>query len=369
VNILVLTKRQYTNKDLIDNQYGRLWEIPLELLKNGHNIKGVCLSYRRRGNHGFALTINDLTLNWVSFNLIPSFLSYIYYLGCQFKSFKPDIIWTSSDTFHVILGFLLGKIYHVPCVVDLYDNYEAYKLSKVSGIIPFFRLVVKNADAVSVVSEPLIELVKTSYKAKGKLIVIENAVDTAVFYSRNKTASRQIFNLPENAKIIGTAGALDEGRGISDLYLAFDRLSKEMPNLYLAVAGSGSREHTIFQHPNIRDFGVLPNADVAVFLNTLDAAIICNKDSDFGRYCFPQKAHEILACEIPLISANVGAMAKLLKDNPDCLYEPASPIDLAKKIELKLETLTKLQIPINTWAKQADVLERLMETTIATYGL
>jgi teichuronic acid biosynthesis glycosyltransferase TuaC len=369
VKVLVLTKRQYTNKDLIDDQYGRLWEIPLALLKNGHNIKGVCLSYRRCRNYGFVLTTNDLTLNWVSFNLIPSFLSYIYFLRSQFKSSKPDIIWASSDTFHVILGFLLGKIYHVPCVVDLYDNYEAYKLSKVTGIIPFFRLVVKSADAVSVVSEPLIELVNTSYKAKGKLIVIENAVNSDLFYPQPKKTSREKFKLPENAKIIGTAGALDEGRGIDVLYTAFDSLAKDIPDLYLAVAGSGSREHPIFRHPNARDLGLLSNSQVAVFLNTLDVAVICNKDSDFGRYCFPQKAHEILACGVPLVAANVGVMSELLKNNPECLYDPKNPLDLANKIATQLKTPATLKIPINTWAKQAKKLESFMERTIATFGL
>jgi len=31
MRIVVLSKRQYTNKDVIDDRYGRLWEIPMAL--------------------------------------------------------------------------------------------------------------------------------------------------------------------------------------------------------------------------------------------------------------------------------------------------------------------------------------------------
>jgi teichuronic acid biosynthesis glycosyltransferase TuaC len=211
-------------------------------------------------------------------------------------------------------------------------------------------------------------LVATVYKPKGRLLVIENAVNTHLFYPREKKASRQFFRLPEKSRIIGTAGALDENRGIGILYAAFDCLYKENPNLILAVAGSGSREHPIFKHPNIRDFGMLSNEDVAVFLNVLDVAIICNKDSDFGRYCFPQKAYEILATGIPMVSANVGAMAAMLQKYPECLFDPLDTTDLSKKITVQLTTPTRLEISVNTWAKQAEKLEKLMKGTNATFG-
>jgi teichuronic acid biosynthesis glycosyltransferase TuaC len=368
LNILVLTKRQYTNKDLLDDHYGRLWEIPLCLFKKGHNIKGVCLSYRKSNRDKYSLSENNRNLEWVSLNFLSLPFNCICYLKCQFNLFKPDVIWASSDCFHVLLGYILGKIYRIPCILDLYDNYEAFKLSKFTGIIPIYRLVLKNADAVSIISKPLLYLVKKNYKAKGTLTVIENAVDTEIFYPRNKNTSRKTFNLPENAKIIGTAGALDESRGIDSLYTAFVNLSKEIVDLYLVVAGSGSRKHPIFKHPNIRDFGVLPNKDVAFLLSALDVAIICNKKSEFSRYCFPQKAYEILASETPLISANVGAMSLLLKDNPECLFNPLEPHDLANKIASQLQMPTKLAVPINTWCKQSELLENLMKITIATYG-
>ena len=48
MRILVLTKRQYMGKDLLDDAYGRFYELPLELAALGHEVRGVCASYRRR---------------------------------------------------------------------------------------------------------------------------------------------------------------------------------------------------------------------------------------------------------------------------------------------------------------------------------
>ena len=61
------------------------------------------------------------------------------------------------------------------------------------------------------------------------------------------------------------------------------------------------------------------------FINSLNLAVICYSDSAQGRYSFPQKAYEILACRVPLVAASVGTMQDLLKDQPKCLFEPGQP--------------------------------------------
>ncbi len=50
MRILVLTKRQYTNKDLIYDLFVRVYEHPQELVKRGLMVTGFCLSYCPRNN-------------------------------------------------------------------------------------------------------------------------------------------------------------------------------------------------------------------------------------------------------------------------------------------------------------------------------
>ena len=48
MRILFLCKRQYTGKDLLDDQYGRLFEFPRILSQRGHRVAGFSVSYRPR---------------------------------------------------------------------------------------------------------------------------------------------------------------------------------------------------------------------------------------------------------------------------------------------------------------------------------
>src|SRR4029434_5729673 len=42
MKILVLTKRQYMGKDLLDDRFGRFCEVPLELAHLGHDREAIC---------------------------------------------------------------------------------------------------------------------------------------------------------------------------------------------------------------------------------------------------------------------------------------------------------------------------------------
>jgi glycosyltransferase involved in cell wall biosynthesis len=365
LKILVLTKRQYTNKDLLDDQYGRLWEIPFHLASIGHEIKGVCLSYRKRDNYtSFFKPSADQNIEWISFNIFSGFMRYLLCINQLLRKFKPDVILASSDCFHVIWGVVLGKIYKVPCVVDLYDNYESYKLSKITKVSYLYRYALKKADAISCVSKPLKEFLINACQLKVKIEIIGNAINDDLFYSRSMDECRKHFQLSRNIKVIGTAGALEGSRGIANLYRAFESVVQKNHNLYLAVAGKGKRDDKVFQHSNIIDLGVLPYHEVPLFFNMLDIAIICNVDNDFGNFCFPQKANEILACKTPLIAANVGVMADMLELERASLFNPEDWLDLANKIQQQLIRPKVLDIPCITWSVQAEKMENLTKAVV-----
>lgn len=353
MKILFLCKRQYTNKDLLNDKYGRLWELPSRLCKSGVEVSGVCLSYRRIVTKDFHPPGDNNLPAWKSFNLYPDLFGYLKFLHFQFCKFAPDFIWVSSDCFHVIWGWLLSRVYRVPCVIDLYDNYEYFKLSKIPGITALYRFVLKRSEAIVCVSEPLRQWVLDNCRSQGELFIVGNGVDKKRFFPRSKRECRRHFNIAGDIKLIGTAGALTRTRGIHHLYRAFESLVEKNPNLYLAVAGPGERKDPIFAHANVFDLGVLPYSEMPLFINMLDVAVICNENNDFGRYCYPQKANEIFACRQSLVAANTGAMSDLLKPYPEYLYQPSTFIDLANKLQEQILTQSKLNLTVETWDSQA----------------
>jgi teichuronic acid biosynthesis glycosyltransferase TuaC len=356
-NLLLLTKRQYTNKDLIDDKFGRIREIPLELARNGHNVTGLCLSYAQR-EEGWT---RDELVSWKSINAtrwkLPGLVA--FFLEAFKLSRRADIVWAGSDSFYGIIGQFLAFARHIPVVFDLYDNFEYFFVAKLPLVKQLYRWTVRHCDAVICISRPLAALIK-SYGRKHGIYVLENAVRADLFRPMDKADCRGKLGLPADCTIIGTAGALTKNRGIRLLFEAFEILQKTHRDLHLAVAGP--RNIPMPHGRKIHDVGILELKDVPVFLNALDVAVVCNQHNEFGKYCFPQKTREIMACNIPIIAADVGSMSEMFSDKPDWLYDPDNVSSLVNAIEQRLTNRSTDYASSPTWADLAGTLENIFST-------
>jgi glycosyltransferase involved in cell wall biosynthesis len=348
--------------DLLDDRFGRFRELPLELAHLGYVVKGVALSYRPKDERIFidGDSPQDSNVSWQSINLrhgvVPHLTRYLARVTDIAKKFRPDLVWACSDAYHAIFGTWLANKLGVSCIVDLYDNFESFKATWAPGVLPRFKRAVQIADGVTCVSRLLADHVTREYRRKGPTLVLPNAVRTDIFFPRDRIACRNQLGLPEQATIIGTAGALDKNRGVNKLFHAYALLVKDVPTAHLALAGPRHRFSAIPMKPMIHDLSTLRLETVPVLLNALDVAVICNRNSKFGRYCFPQKAYEIIACRVPLVAAAVGSMNELFAEYPQCLYEPESANSLAHAIERQLAARTVVNLPVPSWADSAKQL-------------
>ena len=357
MKIFFLHKRQYMQKDVIDDCYARLYELPNQLARQGHQVMGLCLSYFKR-EEGVSLHYQEQagSLEWRSINLgmfiILGLSRYIKTVFPLIKSFKPDVILGSSDCPMVILAALFSRLTSTPYFIDLYDNYESFGLAKIPGILPLYRWAIKGAKGVCCVSEPLSAYIRQRY-GHDNVITIESTIKGGDFYPQDKITARTAFNLPINPKILGVAGSLNKERGIGLLYQSFLKLADKYSHLHLALAGPVDTKAPIPVHPQIHYLGLLPHESVSDFYSALDLAVVCMRDTEFGRYAFPQKTYEILACKTPIVTARLGALGEVFKDYPQCLYEPDNQADLEDKIECLLLNPQVIDIPIPTWRDQA----------------
>jgi glycosyltransferase involved in cell wall biosynthesis len=95
-------------------------------------------------------------------------------------------------------------------------------------------------------------------------------------------------------------------------------------------------------------------------VNALDVAVICYADDDYGKYCFPQKTREFMACDVPVIAAGVGGLREIFRDNPGWLYEPGSAVSLARTLEKRLSDGATAYAPSPSWEDLAKKLEGIM---------
>jgi glycosyltransferase involved in cell wall biosynthesis len=364
MKILVLTKRQYMGKDLLDDRFGRFCELPLALAQLGHEVQGISLSYRRRAEGSITDSVpsQDGRVIWHSVNLlngfVPALQNYIKQAQQLTRDFYPDIIWACSDAYHAIFGYRLSKEYQTKCVIDLYDNFEAFGATNLPLVLALFKRAVKRADGVTCFSQRLAERIILIHSRVKPTVVIESGVNTESFSPLDRTLSRRKIGLPEDATIIGTAGALHRDRGIDVLFRGLEILNVENGDIHLALAGPRERRSFIPKSPNIHDVGILSWDRVPLLINALDVAVSCYRDSEIGRYSFPQKAYEIIACQTPIVAAAVGTMIDLLSSHPECLFEPDNPESFARAVRSQLARPASIDLKAPSWADSARQLEK-----------
>lgn len=363
MNIVYLCKRQYMGKDVLDDRYGRMFETPLEFSRQGLDVSCFSLSYR---NRGYCSTYLNSHLEWTSFDF-----NTVYPLGLyrivqavlnHVRVSKSASIIATSDIIHLGIGSYISHKTGVPLISDIYDNFESYGMYKLPFMQTVYRNALKKSRAVTCVSKPLSEYIEKYCSKACKIEVIENAVDHSVFKPLPKMDSRRKLSLPEDVILIGTAGALSKSRDIGVLYHAYKLLQSNRSDIHLVLAGRRSIKVPIPDYGNIHYLGELDHNDISCFYNALDIAIVPLTDSAFGRYCFPQKACEILACKRPLVSSSVGVMKDLLRDYPECLYDDGNIEMLFEKILGQLNRATVPNVLVPDWTDQARKIMKLIES-------
>ncbi|MDD2464667.1 MAG: glycosyltransferase [Desulfobulbus sp.] len=365
MKLFFLSKRRYMNHDVIADRYGRLYHLPREVSARGHDCYCTCLSYQNAPylvEEHQSPSQNAGTFRWYAWpagllgTKIPAFLHNVSQL---IATLRPDAIIGESDALHVIFARLVSRRTGIPYFIDLYDNFESFGLYRLPGIAQGYSAALRDARGVSTVSKALERHISAVYPHKPTQ-VLESTIAPDQFKPYPKAESRVFFNLPLDAILVGTAGSLSANRDTGTLYEAFKRLHATMPQTRLVLAGP-THGNPPPPHPGIVYLGELPHQQVPKLFSALDLAVICMNDDQFGRYAFPQKAYEIIACGTPVVAAKVGALEELFAANRTFLYRPGDVENLKKTITDHIADHPIHQFfPIPSWADQAKKLERFI---------
>lgn len=346
------------NQDLLNDRFGRFREIPLALAQKGHRVKGLCLSYAERDEG----QVKDGPAFWQSIN--ASQLKALGLVKFFFEASKlakqTDVIWACSDSFYGVIGCLLGRFYKRPIVFDIYDNFGEFFVAGLPIAKQLYHWAIRQSDAITCLSPSFAKYLKEKHGRTKHVYPIEFAVRDDLFKPMDKNHCRETLGLPSDALLIGTAGGLFINRDVHLLLDAYGRLSEKYPKLQLALAGPLDPELPIPDNDRIHYLGVLPFDRVPYFMNALDVAVVCYADDQFGKYCFPQKTREFMACDVPVIAANVGSLKEIFKDHPEWLYEPGNVQSLMEVLEKRIDDRTSHYPIPPTWSDLAQILERVM---------
>lgn len=362
MRIAFLCKRRYTGKDVVTDRFGRLHEIPWQLARLGHEVRGFCLDYHHHGHADVTYDVNPpgyMSWNARSLGLLrlPQLVSYPWQLLSQLRADRPDLLIGASDIPHVVLTAWLSRQIGVPYALDLYDNFEGFGQARIPGAVQALRSAVRGAGLVIAVSEPLRSWVHTQYGRTGPVLHMPNAIDKAVFRTGNRNAARERLSLPKDAELVGTAGGLSRSKAVDTLYAAWPVIAAARPRARLVLAGPKESSLALPEGDRVHYLGNLTHPEVADVFNALDVGVVTVADTVFGRHCFPQKAYEMLACGLPVVASEVGVMAEILRNFPRLIYRPQDVSGLVQAVNYQLDAQIHVPLHIHDWSDLVSAID------------
>lgn len=352
MRIALFCKRHYTNRDLLSDRFGRLYHLPLELSKLGHDVLVIAADYR-------SMQRETITSGAMQIHSIPvlsgcglGFMTSVYRL---FRTFRPDVLVASSDIHFGLIGNFLAKRFEIPFVFDVYDDYSVFALAKLPGMRKAFAKVVKRADLLVTASVPLATRLGG---ADRQVMVVENGVDQSLFRPLDKTVSRASLGIPAEDTVIGFFGSIAKNRGIEQLIEAQRIIARTRPNTRVLLAGTNQIGLPL-DVPGVDYRGALPQDRLPALINACDVVVIPYLPDPQVNMSNACKIAEYVACGVPVVTTRVSNFADIFADAPQAVCEPGDPKALAQTILRQIEAPQMLSLESRnfTWTALAKKLE------------
>ncbi len=350
MKILVLTKRQPMNRDLVERPYGRFYYVPYYLAERGHQVRMLSVAHRpcvafEGDKHG---------LHWFSASPVHSPLDFTRSLKRAIFGFKPDWVFGFSDTYYGIAAVALARRVGARSLVDAYDNYCAY--------VPRFRALhrawfasMARADMVTVAGPSLTRLIQDNGR-RAPILELPMSVDPVGFLPMPMEAARAHLGLEQKTRLIGYLGSVARNRGIEVLFRAMELIRTKQPDVKLLITGRVEAGLTL---PNDTiALGYIPDDLMPVALNAVNCVAVINRSSEFGNYSYPIKLYEAMSCNIPIVASATESTKHILRSQPECLVQPENSDTLANALISALRNGRVSYQPIPDWKTSVEILEK-----------
>jgi len=339
MNILFIGKRFYTNRDALQERYGRIYQFPWNWSETGSKVELWLIDYHSKDN--VKIKDNKLSVISTSIRRLSWVSKFIQVISTWRRHSQPDIIISSGDCYIGILGWVLARILRVQFVFDIYDKYDEFSGYRRLYLFDPFQFLLSHADKCIFASRPMLNLYSRNCKIG---ILAPNGIDTNKFHEMDKYDCRVRFGLPKDKLFVGYFGSLDEQRGIDDLVDAINLLRNNNENIELLVAGV-LRPGLKFEQGGIRYLGNLPFDDVPSALACCDVLALPYRQSVYLDMASSCKIAEYISACRPIVATNTPNFVENFPQQSirynGLLANPSDPVDLASVV------LKQLQNPEN----------------------
>lgn len=347
MRLLFLCKRHPQQRDLIERPYGRFHYLPVAMAALGHDVRVQLLSHRRVES----MEVKSLGVEWSSHDIRTLGLSRtLGALSAESSTFRPDWVIGCSDAWFGCLAQRIAFVSGAKLAVDAYDNYEAYMPWNLP-LHAAWRRAIAAADVVTAAGPQLATRLDGHRRGKSPTAIVPMAADPA-FIPRDRLASRAALGLPMDAPLIGYMGGWARNRGTDTLLDVFRRVRSQRSETRLVLTGRPP-SHAVYE-PGAMSLGYLDDAQLPIALSALDIASVITADSSFGRYSYPAKLCEAVACQVPVVATATEPVRWMLQGDERFLVPIGDANAIAARMSALLDDPQCVPRPIaSTWQDSA----------------
>ncbi|EIL91053.1 group 1 glycosyl transferase [Rhodanobacter spathiphylli B39] len=274
--------------------------------------------------------------------------------------FRPDWIVGMSDTYYGWIANGLGRTTGARVAIDAYDNYEAYMPWNLP-LHAFWRRSIRAADLVTAAGPQLAQRLQSHRRGGRPVEIIPMAADPE-FRPLDKQACRRTLGLPAEGRLVGYVGSWARNRGTTMLIDSFRQARAVRPDLQLVLSGKPPPE--ALAEPGVVSTGYVPDAQLPDVINALDVACVVTADTSFGRYSYPAKLCEAMACHVPVVATDTEPVRWMLAGSTDHLVQHGDAASFAKRMLDLLDAPRAEYGPRPTWQDQALKLDQLFSEVV-----
>lgn len=353
MKLLFIAKRHPQQRDLLDRPYGRFHFLPAELAKRGHDVRVLLCSHQGLADEHRVFN----GVEWIGRDLRtlgPRKLLHI--LKHDVRVFSPDWVVGCSDAWYGPLARHLARRTGARIALDAYDNYESY-MPWNFPLHHFWRRSIAAADVVTVAGPQLATLLDRHRPGRRSATIVPMAADPA-FTSTLNADARTRLQLPPTAPLIGYFGSWARNRSTDILLDAFRLVRAQQPSARFVLTGRPPT-HALSE-PGVLSLGYIADELLPVALSALDVACVITADTAFGRYSYPAKLCEAMACGVPVVATATAPVQWMLGDDARFIV----PIGDARKIAARILSLLgtgRVSFPeLPTWETSARHFEQAL---------
>lgn len=342
LNILLICKRHYTNKDLIKDRFGRLFHFPKIWMEMGHSVTVLAADYLsfRNSTH----EIEGITFHSLGF---PSFgIDYLHRITAIARTTRCDLVIGSCDSHFGYIAVKLAKKLGVPCVFDLYHHYADFGTNRIPGMKAMYFSSLANADLVVCDSKPLEEKIRPYNHYTH---VAPQGTDPAVFKPLPREQCIRDLRLDPARKYIGYTGTLDDRFDYDCLIQAMETITGRDSSISLLIAGTNLSGFDL-NREFIHYLGELPQERIPTVINACEVMCIPYTLTDLASTCNPCKLSEYIFCGAPIVASSISNVTDYLPASREFCYVPGDATSLAAALSGQLaDPVTEIMDEGLTW--------------------